>query len=324
MRNPEIRFRVPKHVHELAQQKAEDLGLKSRRGLTGGASELARGALYTYLGLGLPGDLNQLGQQGFEKVRATRRAQEPGDRDLVVTVHHRVNSDYRKRKALEQGQAVASRSTTEFRFPQGQLPDFLVPYMTLTDDGWPFATLNLEGALSPRRQSLGELVAATDSATLDELKACLNHLRQKRTEREREKAERAERLERGSKILKDWASRSGSELLQARLDGDFDWLDLASREYARSQLAKLGLKNLEPLELTESLESADNPYRNVRLQNRPQLASMTRLKELRELADSGLDFHIVCVDGPSGSLEGIHVSLELPIPGRLHFLKVIP
>ena len=55
--NPEIRFRVPKHVHQLAHTRAAELGLESKRGKTGGASELARGALYTFLGLGLPEEL---------------------------------------------------------------------------------------------------------------------------------------------------------------------------------------------------------------------------------------------------------------------------
>ncbi|MFA7479096.1 MAG: hypothetical protein WC314_01235 [Vulcanimicrobiota bacterium] len=180
--NPEIRFRVPEHVQQLANRRALELGLRHKRGRTGGASELARCALYTFLGLGLP-DKTELGSASLESVRTGREELEEGSQTLRVTVYHRVCEEYRTARGLE-GRAVAARRTTEFQFVPGELPDFLVPYVLLTERGNPFVALNLEGSLSPRKKALGELVSASEHATLGELKACLCKIAAKKKERE--------------------------------------------------------------------------------------------------------------------------------------------
>jgi hypothetical protein len=324
--NPEVRFRVPKHVHQLAQQKAAELGLRTTRGKTGGASELARGALYTYLGLGLPGDLSQLEQKGFDHIRATVHSENDEDPSLLVTVHHRIDPEFRKRRALEKGCAVPVRGTTEFRFPQGELPHFLVPYISLTDRGVPFATINLEGALSPRRHSVGELTSAQDTTTLGELEACLKQIRQKRDARQREEQERAGRLEKGRRILEKWVQTHGSELLKARHSGGFNWLELACEEYALEHLRQLGLSELARLPTTHSLEASKPRFQNVTPQQEPKLESLKNLQRLQSFSDPSLEFQIVKLrELEVGPMEGIQVSLQLPVPGRIHFLtSLIP
>lgn len=319
--NPEVRFRVPEHVYQLASQKALELGLKARKGKTGGASELARGALYVFLGLGLPSNLT--GFDEFEAVRANRpdTSDEP---ELLVTVHHRVNEEFRKRCALESRRQIPARATTEFRFAQGELPHFLVPYVALTEKGRPYSTLNLEGSLSPRRHSLGTLVSATREATLEELEECLTQLDRKKKEKAREQAEREEKHQRGHDFLRDWSSKRGSELLRARLAGKFEWLALACEEYARHYLENLGLSDLTRVATTTTLEPGETRFHDMQPQREPQLQTLQSLNRLKELEEPGLSLHVVTVlDRDDARWEGLQVSLELPVPGRIHFLTAL-
>lgn len=323
--NPEIRFRVPSHVYDLAQKKALELGLKTQKGKTGGASELARGALYVFLGLGLPNGLAELASQDFERVRANRPHGAPGEKPfMLVTVHHRVNIEYRKQRALKDKQQIPSRMTTEFRFPQGELPHFLIPYIALTEQGLPYADLNLEGSLSPRRHSLGELVTATESATLEELGNCLGALERRKEEQARARQDREAKLERGTSILRDWAQSKGSELLKARLQGDFGWLELAGEEYARAYLEKLGLSDLQRFETTHTLETATSEFRDVQPHKEPSLETMQTFQALEELREPGLDLQVVKVtDRHHTTHEGLLVAFELPIPRKILFLTAL-
>lgn len=319
--NPEIRFRVPRHVHQLATRRAEELGLTAQRGRTGGASELARGALYAFLGLSLPSELAQLASAEMERVEATRQEQTDLEPSLRVTVHHRVDFSYRRKRALETGERVPGRATTRFRFEHGKLPPFLVPYILLTEQGSPYATLNLEGALSPRRHVLGELVSAHQEATLEELAGALAAAKAKREQREKNDQSRRQALDRGTRILKEWAQKHGSELLKARLRGGFEWLSIASLEYSQSALAQMGCEDLIPIALAESLGPGQNAYRNLRLQDRPQLTTINLLEQWSVLADSALKLSAVLVDDSQGrSWEAVHFSFQLPTAERQHFL----
>ena len=323
--NPEIRFRVPDHVHRLAGARAQELGLRQKRGRTGGASELARCALYTFLGLGLPDDSDLLAEDGMERLRATReQLQEEEPDTLRVTVFHRVCSEFRKQQGL-QGRTVAARVATEFRFAPGELPDFLIPYVLLTEQGNPFVSLNLEGPLSPRKRALGELTTACEKATLTELKECLTLISTRRKERERERRLQEEQLEQGLQRLRSWSLKNGSELLTARLEGGFEWSELACREYALHELHRLGIRDLTLLPTTQTLERLPQSYTNIRPQKKPQLETMQTYNRLRELADGGIDFQIVLLEDPRRSitLEGIQVAFKLPVPGRLHFLTAL-
>lgn len=323
--NPEIRFRVPEHVHRLAGVRARELGLRQRRGRTGGASELARCALYTFLGLGLPDETELSDGSELSRVRATRDSLDEHEPDtLRVTVFHRVSAEFRKERGL-QGRSVAARVTTEFRFSPGELPDFLVPYVLLTEQGSPFVTLNLEGPLSPRKKALGELIAASEKATLSELRDCLANISARKREKERERRQQEEQLEKGLQQLRSWSLKQGSELLVARLEGGFEWSELACREYALHTLSRLGLQDLTVLPTTQTLESTSRTYTNIRPQKEPRMETLKAYKHMRELADAGLEFQIVLVDDPRTGhpLEGVQVSFRLPIPGRLHFLTAL-
>lgn len=323
--NPEIRFRVPNHVFDLAQETASELGLRSHKGKTGGASELARGALYVFLGLGLPAGLTELAAKDFERVKANRPDQYDGsDPHMVVTVHHRVNPEYRKQRALHDKQQVPARMTTELRFPQGELPHFLIPYIVLTEKGMPYANLNLEGALSPRKHSIGTLVSAGEKVTLSELERCLQQIEKKKLEQARTREEREKKLERGTKILREWALAKGSGLLKARLTGDFDWLELAADEYARAYLENLGFRDLQRLATTHTLESSNLEFRDVQPQREPQLSTIQAFTKLRELEEPGLDLQVVKVTHiHKQTLEGILITFELPISRKILFLTAL-
>lgn len=320
--NPEIRFRVPKHVHQLANDRAVELGLQSGKGRTGGASELARGALYAALGLGLPEEMEGVSDDRLEALRAHR----PGDDGafLALTVHHRVGLKYRRESALERGEPVASRATTEFRFPQGQLPHWLIPYLSLTDSGKPFAVLNLEGSLSPRKHVLGLLESAGPKLTLKELSECLERLVAKRERQAKDEAERAAQMARGKEILKSWVAHKGSELLRERLEGGFEWLSLAAEEYSRRHLETLGITEPVLLPQMQSLASGDLEFTEVLPCRDPQLATMKALRRLKELQDPSLEVEAVRVlrRGQTPA-EGIRVAFKLPVPGRLHFLTAL-
>jgi hypothetical protein len=323
--NPEIRFRVPEHVHQLANDRAQTLGLRSKRGLTGGASELARCALYTFLGLGLPDSSGRLLGQGLQRVKATRdELGTTSPESLKVTVYHRVCPEFRTKSGLD-GMAVAARQATEFDFRPGELPDFLVPYVLLTDQGTPFVSLNLEGPLSPRKNSIGELHTASDRATLEELRDCLLAIARKKAERRSERALREERKTKGMKLLRAWSQTHGSELLQARLSGDFEWLELACLEYACHQLRKLGIEELTHLPTTHTLESSHLRYRNSRPQEKPLLSTLKVFNKLKELEDQGLTVGVVLVEDAQTltTHEAILISLTLPVPGRMHFLTAL-
>ena len=195
-------------MRPIAHRRAAELGLESKRGKTGGASELARGGLYTFLGLGLPEELQKLVPRAVNRVKATRdEILDPDRKELLVTVHHRIDEEFRKKNALLHGKPLPGRSTTRFSFPPGELPHFLVPYVLLTELGAPYVTLNLEGRLSPRLNALGELISAEKEATLRELQQCLEGIAEQKEARAKADLERDEQQARGEKILRDWHRR---------------------------------------------------------------------------------------------------------------------
>jgi hypothetical protein len=319
--NPEIRFRVPQHVWDLASQTAELWGLSEQKGKTGGASQYARGALYTALGLALPHDLHQMQSQSYATVRQARQSTDlAGAPRLKVEVHHRIHPDFRKSSVLKAGRPVAARTTTILEFAQGELPEFLIPYVALTEQGVPKAALNLEGKLSPRRHSIGELVSAGETCTIEELAACLNRLKAVKAQRARRSQEHEARSQRGTEILRRWTTQHGSELLKSRLAGGFSWSELAQEEYAAHRLKELGLKSAVPLSTLGA-----EPLAPVKLQaqSEPTLATMQRLAQLTKTmtGEEGIAASAVFYrDGLGRWFEAIRLRVETPVPGRRTFV----
>lgn len=318
--NPEIRFRVPQHVWQLASTTADRYGLSEQKGKTGGASQFARGALYTALGLALPPDLHQMQSQSYAAVRHARQESEQGgSHRLRVEIHHRIHPDFRKDSVLKSGRPVAARTTTVLEFAQGELPDFLIPYVVLSEQGLPRAELNLEGPLSPRRHSLGELISSGEHCTLEELALCLASLKGVKAQKARRAQEFETRGKRGEEILRRWVGSHGSELARARLQGGFAWLELAQEEYAAHRLRELGLSAAVAHE-QPGLESGKKA--RLHSQNEPGLAIMKRLAQLeKSLADTGISATAVYFHDASGAcFEAIRLRVETPLPGRRTFL----
>jgi hypothetical protein len=320
--NPEIRFRVPQHVWDLANETAERYGLSEQKGKTGGASQYARGALYTALGLALPDDLHRMQSHSYATVRQARRDSElAGPPRLKVEVHHRIHPDYRKNSVLKGGRPVAARTTTVLEFAQGELPEFLVPYVALTEQGLPRAALNLEGKLSPRRHALGELISAGESCTLDELAACLSKLKSIKAQKARRSQEHETRGQRGEEILRRWTAQHGSELLKGRLAGGFSWSEFAQEEYAAHRLAELGLKSAVSRGTLSAGLGLPAPVR-LHPQTEPTLSTMKRIAQLATMAaDSGVHANAVFYqDGRGAYFEAVRLRVETPMPGRRTFL----
>ncbi len=319
--NPEIRFRVPQHVLCLAEDRAVELGLDRRKGRTGGVSEFARGALYCALDLALPGDLHQLQQSAFAGIRRRRSALTSDDPRLRVEVHHRVDQEYRKSEAIRRGRPVPARSTTVFEFEVGRLPHLLAPYVLLSEEGYPYVELNLEGPLSPRPKALAEMTSATEEATLEELETTLRGLHKAEKERQKKRRDREERSRKGRQILEAWAGKRGSRLLRARLENGFEWLSLAAEEHAREHLAKVGVKDAVVANLTTSLEGQAASYHDIRPQPEPALETIERLTELRKAEEPGLRFSVIlCRDERGQPHEGIRIAIQTPLPDWLYFL----
>ena len=238
-----------------------------------------------------------------------------------MEIHHRIHPDFRKDSVLRAGRPVAARATTVMEFGQGELPDFLVPYVTLSEQGLPRAELNLEGKLSPRRHPLGELISAAPQCTLDELAACLSRAKAHKAQRARRSQEHEARSLRGQEILERWVARHGSELLRARLAGGFDWSELAQEEYAAHRLIELGLKTAAPLQaVAHSLG-----LRELKLQAQPEptLATMKRLVQVTRAAEGagGLTAQPVFYENSSGEVyEAIRLRVKTPVPGQHTFL----
>lgn len=311
--NPEVRFRVPSQIYDLAQEESERMGLETGKGRSTGVSKLARGAFYAALKLPLPRELR--GLKLFAKA-----AEVPEGMHITVTVHHRVSSRYRRAQAIENGVRIPLRATTVLRFAPGELPDFLEELVEVPEDGLPQAELNLEGDLSPRPELLGELISESHEATLEELERALAESEQRRQEREQRRRQRDQQQQHGTEELAQWARQHGSPLLQARLEEGFEWLDLAHWEYAQALLAELGVEDYERVQGLTALGGSPTPQLQLQPSTEPSLASIQALRHWRQKVGDRADVQLVIGQRKQQSFEALLISLKTPLPGRIRVL----
>ncbi len=314
--NPEVRFRVPPHVYEMAEQRSDELGLSGSKGRSGGVSELARAGLYLLLNLPLPADAHWLQSQRFEDLRLARRAMTGDDSRIGLRLLHRVDPEVRRKAALERGQAIASLASTRFEFEPGEVPTELTSWFELTESGLPVGEIDLSGG----PLAVGTLVSAAPEATLDELLPVVGQLNHKRaTDQERRRLRELQR-QKGQQELAEWVSDKGSVHLRALLEESFDWLDRAEREYGAWRLQALGVGGVMALPGSQSLSAAHESPRLLAV-SEPRLESIERLRKIRTRlsGQSGIKASLVCRQDDLEEL--VLIEVAVPTGNTVQFLS---
>ncbi|MBI3929373.1 MAG: hypothetical protein HY319_27755 [Armatimonadetes bacterium] len=261
--NQEIRFRVSSEHYRLAEEKAVAWFGYRQRGRHTAVSNLARAALLRTLGVPLPQELNCLPPMGSVMAE---------DTPIRLTVRFRVDPDYRKRRLLVDGVRLPSVACHEFAFSPGSVPDVLWPYLEVTAQG---ARGSVD--LSGWEGSLAELRVREDQPSLDQALDILDRLEPPTPRPD------AEDLEAGRGELESWARTEGSELLRARLEEGFEWLELARQEWALERVRQFG-------PWSGTLSSFDEPGRlgaenpsphSLSPCHEPALEQIERLREIR-------------------------------------------
>lgn len=253
--NPEIRFRVSPEIHSLAEQRAEELGLSGAgAGRSAGVPLLARAALYQWLGLPWPEDLP----------RPLSVPMSPHPSRAQLSVHHSWSDNYRRQVLFETGQALAETAVTQLELePQG-LSRRLKQCLRLEPSGGLRGTLYV-----PELQCDGPL-------QVEELDAFLQSQAALPDPRQWEHS------------LASWSQEHGSELLRARLEEGFAWLNLAESEWMVWRIQEAaGSCGAEPLRAEQSLAGQDWVH-SVYPDREPALERIQLLRQMRSrCADLG-------------------------------------
>ncbi|MGE0496103.1 MAG: hypothetical protein AB7S38_43260 [Vulcanimicrobiota bacterium] len=313
--NPEVRFRVPASVFELAEEEALKAGLESGQGRSTGVSRLARAALYAVLGLPLPREIHRLQAERFQAVRQARDAS-----TFRFEVHHKLDDGFRREEMLRTARPVPARTTTVFEFEAGSVPDFLAPMVRLAEDGLPLTELNFEGEYSSRPDCLGELVTAGGQATLAEVEAAVAAYQQGQAARAVRQRSRQQQRERGAEQLERWLREHGSELLCARHQEGFEWLTLAQREFAEQQLRASGLEEFTLVDETVELGGERAWLFHLRPAREPGLEAITTLRSLRQRLDPSIQTTLVAGGEPRHAFEAVAMVVPTPL-GPLRFIN---
>ena len=268
--NPEIRFRVHPDIYQMADHRAEELGLSGAdAGRSAGVPLLARAALYQWLGLPWPEDLPRP-QIGL--VPHTSLA--PQDGRATLTVHHSLSESYRRECLEQRGVALPSATTSVLLLDPSRLPRELRRCLRLEGNGQLAGLLHL-----PELESEGEV----SPELLTEF------LRQRQQPVPLQKAEDWEHT------LASWSEEHGSELLRARLEEGFSWLAVAESEWMRWRIQKAVGEELELEELRAEQSLAGEPWvHSVYPDREPPLERIQLLRAMRQ---------------QSSSIEGLRLSL---------------
>lgn len=314
--NPEVRFRVPPHVYELAEQRSDELGLSGSKGRSGGVSELARAGLYLLLNLPLPADAHWLQSQRFDDMRLARRGLSGDEARIGLRLLHRVEVEVRRRAALERGQAIPALATTRFEFEPGEVPTELSCWFQLTESGLPVGEIDLSGG----PLAAGTLVSAAPEATLEELLQAVGQLNEEKAGEQERRRRRESQKETGRRELAEWASERGSAHLRALLEEGFDWLDRAESEYGAWRLQALGVGGVTALPGSQSLSAAHESPRLLAVAE-PRLESIERLRSIRTrlAGEPGIRASLVCRQDDLEEM--VLIEVAVPTGNTVQFLS---
>lgn len=285
--NPEIRFRVQPEIYELADRRAQDLGLAgAEAGKSAGVPLLARAALYQWLGLAWPDDLPKPKEGPLPVTLAPGKTR--------VTVHHSLSEDYRRRCLDSQGLALPSSATTVLEVDARTAGPEIRRSLRLDEDGHLGGALHLpewetEGAIT--LQQLDEYLTARNRA-----------------------AEPGE----WQQTLASWAQEHGSELLRARMEEGFSWLTLAEHEWLHWRIQQAAGEALafEELRAEQSLAGPDWVHA-LYPDREPSLDRIQLLRRLRQKCQDIPSLRLALVRGSRERIESRRRTSEPPFAALL-------
>lgn len=285
--NPEIRFRVQPDIYELADRRAQELGLAgAEAGKSAGVPLLARAALYQWLGLAWPDDLPRPKEGPMPVTLAQGKAR--------VTVHHTLSEDYRRQCLDSQGLALPSSATTVLEVDARTAAAEIRRALRLDEEGRLGGSLHLpewetEGSVT--LQQLGTYLAARNKT-----------------------AEPAE----WQQTLASWAQDHGSVLLRARMEEGFSWLNLAEQEWLhwRIQEAAGEAVAFEELRAEQSLAGPDWVHA-LYPDREPSLDRIQLLRRLRQKCQDIPSLRLTLVRGSRERIESRRRTSEPPFAALL-------
>ncbi len=285
--NPEIRFRVQPDIYDLADRRAQELGLAgAEAGKSAGVPLLARAALYQWLGLAWPDDLPKPkeGPRPVTLAQGTAR----------VTVHHSLSEEYRRQCLEVQGLALPSSATTVLEIDARTAGTEIRRSLLLDEEG------RLSGALHlPEWETEGSINLAQLSQYL---------------------AARNKTAEPGQwqQTLASWAQDQGSELLRARMEEGFSWLTLAEHEWLhwRIQQAAGEAVTFEELRAEQSLAGPDWVH-SLYPDREPSLERIQLMRRLRQKCQDIPGLRLALVRGSRERIESRRRTSEPPFAALL-------
>ncbi|MBS2035911.1 hypothetical protein JST97_13060 [bacterium] len=287
--NPEIRFRVQPEIYQMADRRAQDLGLSgAEAGKSAGVPLLARAALYQWLGLAWPEDLPRP-KEGPPRVLPQGQA--------CVTVHHSLSENYRRLCLEVQGQALPAACVTMLELDARSAPADIRRCLRLDEEGRLSGTLHLlewetEGPVD--LQQLNRFLA--------------------------ERGANCSPLEAGEwqQMLASWSQEHGSELLRARLEEGFSWLALAEQEWLdwRIQQALGERLSFEELRAEQSLAGPDWVH-SLYPDREPSLERIQLLRGIRLKCQEIPGLRLALVKGSRERIESRRRTSEPPFTAVL-------
>jgi len=289
--NPEIRFRVYPDIYELADRRAQELGLAgAEAGKSAGVPLLARAALYQWLGLAWPEDLPKPKEGPVPMVSL-------GQGQAQLTVHHSLSENYRRHCLESQGLALPTTTTTLLEVDARSASGEIRRSLRLDDSGRLSGSLHLpewetEGAIG--LEQLSQYLAARSTTS--------------------KPASAGE----WQTTLASWAQEQGSELLRARLEEGFAWLNLAEHEWFhwRIQQAAGEAVAYEELRAEQSLAGPDWVHA-LYPDREPSLERIHLLRRLRQKCQDVSGLRLALVRGSRERIESRRRTSEPPFSALL-------
>lgn len=277
--NPEIRFRVHPDIYQLAEHRAQELGLSGAdAGRSAGVPLLARAAFYQWLGLPWPEDLPRP-QSG----PPPQSSLAPAAGNSRLTVHHSLSETYRQQCLEQQGVALPSATTTVLELDPRSLPRELRRCLRLDSTGQLSGLLHLpelawDGPVTA--QGLAEFLAA------------------------RQPSRPLQSVQEWEHTLASWAQKEGSELLRARLEEGFSWLPLAESEWMRWRILEAVAEplDLEELRAEQSL-AGESWVHSLYPEREPTLERIQLLRAMRNRSQGVTGLRLSLVSGTRDRIE---------------------
>jgi hypothetical protein len=294
--NPEIRFRVSPEIHQLAEQRAQQMGLSGlEAGRSAGVPLLARAALYQWLGLAWPEDLPR-------PLRPPQQSLAPASKGAQLTVHHSISENYRRESLEHDGVALPSATTTILELNPAGITRELRRCLRLDAEG------RLSGVLQlPELESDGPLTT----------KLLEQFLQRKNQQQPSSLTQRD-----WQQTLTEWTGLHGSELLRARLSEGFSWQALAESEWMNWQIREVIGQTIEIEELRAEQSLAGEPWVHSLYPDRePSLQRIELLRALRNRAQGLAGLRVTLVRGTRDQIESRKRSSGTPFSAVLWQLE---